>query len=195
MPVLAEPEYEVEDASPNETMPERYELIDGKVVGVEEMGVYSGEVANLLRDELAAHGKATKSGRARMELLFPIPTPTDPDRLRRPDCAFISFDRWPEDMSIPFQGNPAPVVPDLAVEVVSPSDNGDDIVSKLNEYLRAGVRMVWLIFPNERQLYSYTSPKNVRVFTVEDNLDGGEVLPGFRFPMASLFPARAETKP
>ena len=194
MPVLAEPEYEVEDRSLSETMPDRYELIDGEVVEVEDMGLYSTEIANVLRDELSAYGKSTKSGRARMEILFPIPTPTDPDRLRRPDCAFISFERWPQNLALPSQGDPAPFVPDLVVEVVSPNDYSDDVISKTNEYLRAGVRTVWVIHPGPRVLLAFTADEAVRKYSDKDELDGGDVLPGFRFPMASLFPARAELK-
>ena len=194
MSVLTDSERELDEAVAMTPLPDRYELIDGEVVEVEEMGVYSSEIANLLRDELSAYGKAKKFGRARMEVLYPMPTPEDAGRLRRPDVAFTTFERWPENQPVPYQGNPAEVVPDLVVEVISPSDNGDDVVSKLNEYLRAGVRMVWLIWPNEQQLYSYTAPKSVRIFTAEDVLDGGDILPGFQVPMASLFPIRADAK-
>ena len=191
MPVLAEPEQDFDELVAIETIPDRYELIDGEIVEVEEMGVYSGEIANILRDELSAYGREKKIGRARMDILYPIPTPEDDGRLRRPDVAFARFERWPENRPVPYRGNPAEVVPDLAVEVISPTDNGDDIVSKLNEYLRAGVRLVWLIFPNEKQLYAYTSPRDVRIFTVDQNLDGSDILPGFLVPMATLFPIKA----
>lgn len=194
MSVLTESERELDEPVAVTPLPDRYELIDGEVVEVEEMGFYSSEIANRLRDELHDYGKSKQVGRARMEVLYPIPTKDDPGRLRRPDAAFATFERWPMDHPVSFQGNPANFVPDLVVEVISPSDNGDDVVSKLNEYLRAGVRMVWLIWPNEQQLYSYTAPKAVRIFSAEDVLDGGDVLPGFQVPMASLFPIRADAK-
>lgn len=194
MSVLTEAEREVDEPVAVTPLPDRYELIDGEIVKVEEMGVYSAVIANMLRNELAYYGRANNAGRAWNELLFPIPTDDDSGRLRRPDVAFTTFERWPENKPVPYQGNPAEVVPDLVVEVISPSDNGDDVVSKLNEYLRAGVRMVWLIWPNERQLYSYTAPKSVRIFSAEDILDGGDILPGFHVPMASLFPIRADAK-
>src|SRR5262245_43028132 len=102
MSVLTEAERELDEPIAVTPLPDRYELIDGEVVEVEEKGVYSSEISNLLRDELSAYGKSKKFGRARMEILYPIPTPDDPGRLRRPDVAFTTFERWPENKPVPY---------------------------------------------------------------------------------------------
>jgi Uma2 family endonuclease len=195
MPVLTETEYELEQRQLPAEFPDRFEVIDGEFVGLEYGGVYSSVVANILCDELTFHGRMNGLGRARMGMLYPIPTLMDPGRLRRPDVAYTTFKRWPLKLPINFIGDSAPVVPDLVVKVVCPNDPSDDVISPTNEYLRAGVRVVWVIHPGQRQLLAFTADEAVRKYSEKDELDGGEVLPGFRFPMASLFPARAETKP
>ena len=152
------------------------------------MSGFASEVANRIQDELAAHCRLSRLGRSRMDMLFHVPLRSDPRRNRRPDVAFISFDRWPDDRPMPYRGNPVDVVPDLIVEVVSPTDEADDLVAKAHEYLEAGTRLVWLVYPRSRVVHAYTSPTAVRVFTAADELVAEPILPGFRVPMAHLFP-------
>ena len=80
---------------------------------------------------------------------------------------------------------------DLCVEVVSPSDRADYIQDKIDEYFRAGVRLVWVFYPRHRLVYVYDSPTAVRGLGRSDALDGGVALPGFRLPLAELFPANS----
>jgi Uma2 family endonuclease len=108
--------------------------------------------------------------------------------VRKPDAAFVSFDRWPADRPISYRGNPLPVVPDLMVEVASPTDEAEELLKKAYEYLRAGARLVWIVFPANRALFAYTGPTAVRAFSDADTLDAGDVLPGFQLPMGTLFP-------
>ena len=79
------------------------------------------------------------------------------------------------------------VVPDLAIEIVSPTNTADEVADKLEEYFRVGVRSVWVVYPRQCMVYAYTSPKEVRVLTVGDVLDGGDVLPGFSIPVQTIF--------
>lgn len=66
-------------------------------------------------------------------------------------------------------------------EVVSPSDLAEELHDKLSEYFAAGVKIVWVIYPTYRLVYVYESLRSVHI-------DGGSILPGFRIPIASLFP-------
>ncbi len=100
----------------------------------------------------------------------------------------MSLERWPKDRPIPGEGNAWDVVPDLAVEVVSPNDNAEELLIKADEYFRAGVRMVWIVYPRQRLVFVYESLTQVRGLTRADVLDGGAVLPGFRLPLQELFP-------
>ena len=80
------------------------------------------------------------------------------------------------------------VVPDLMVEVVSPTDGAEYLIRKIAEYFRANVRQVWVVSPIQRSVQVYDSLTHARGFTDADELDGGDVLPGFRTPVAGLFP-------
>lgn len=177
------------DTKAEAELPDRYEVINGQVVEIPPMSAYAGEIANLIRDELAAFARSSRRGRARNDLLFRIPMADDPNRNRAPDVAFITYDRWPPNRPLRYRGNPIDVVPNLVVEVASLTDDAEDLISKAHEYLRAGAELVWLVFPRVRQLYSYTSVNAPpRVFAEADTLDAGDVLPGFSTPMAPLFP-------
>ncbi len=107
-------------------------------------------------------------------------------RKRRPDVAFVSYERWPRQRPVP-HAEAWEVVPNLVVEVISPSDKGNDILDKVAEYFRIGVECVWVIFISQEQVYIYESPTQVRILTRADELYGEPVLPHFRLPLASLF--------
>lgn len=173
-------------------LPDRYEVIDGEIVEKPPMSALSAEVANRIHDELGAYARTSKQGRARMDMLFEIPLSADKTRNRSPDVAFISFDRWPENRPMPYRGNPVDVVPDLMVEVASPNDEAEDLLAKAFEYLEAGARLVWMVYPLLRVVYAFESRPNQRQFFENDELDGGAILPDFRVAMATLFPAIAE---
>jgi Uma2 family endonuclease len=79
------------------------------------------------------------------------------------------------------------VVPDLAVEVVSPRDVLEDLLDRVFEYFQAGVRLVWVLSPKPRFAHVYESPVRVSLITESDALEGGNVLPGFRLPLHRLF--------
>jgi Uma2 family endonuclease len=115
-------------------------------------------------------------------------------RKRRPDVAFVSYERWPRQRRVP-RAEAWDVVPNLAVEVVSPSDGGADIVDKVSEYFGVGVECVWVIFPSQEQVYVYESPSRVRILTRVDTLCGEPVLPHFRLPLTALFDEVEEAEP
>ncbi len=80
------------------------------------------------------------------------------------------------------------MIPDLAVEVVSPTDSFYEVVGKVREYFDVGVRLVWVVIPSERLIYVYTSPTTVSILDTTAELDGGAVLPGLHVPLDGLFP-------
>jgi Uma2 family endonuclease len=79
------------------------------------------------------------------------------------------------------------MVPDLAVEVVSDSNSANEIIVEVNDYFRTGSRLVWVVFPVVRQVYVYSSALDVRILAESDDLDGGEIVPGFRLSLIRLF--------
>jgi len=111
----------------------------------------------------------------------------------RPDVAFVSYDRWPQQRRMS-RTEAWEVMPNLAVEVVSLTDRVDDVVDKIAEYLRAGVECVWVSLPSRKQVYVYESPTQVRILTRADELHGEPVLPQFRLPLTALFDEGEETE-
>lgn len=105
---------------------------------------------------------------------------------RRPDLAFISRERLPARF-LP-NASACPVVPDLVAEIVSPSNTADEVNAKIHEYLQHGVRVVWVIYPRQCNMYVHErGSAQIRQLTQNDTLDGGTVLPGFQIPVARIF--------
>jgi len=161
-----------------------YEVIDGRVVEKPAMSAFESVFASWLVNLMLSTGNVNQFGLVVSEVLFHL-DPTRP-RKRRPDVAFVSFERWPRDRPVPM--NEAwEVVPDLAIEVISRSNTVSEVDEKLEEYFGAGVRLVWVVLPVPKKVYVYTSPTDVRILKSLDDLDGGPVLPGFRLPLGDLF--------
>ena len=80
-----------------------------------------------------------------------------------------------------------PLAPDLAVEVLSPSDRMADAMSKITMYLQAGVRLVWLVDPASLTVTVFRQDAAPKSFGAGESLDGGDVLPGFSVPVAEIF--------
>jgi Uma2 family endonuclease len=111
--------------------------------------------------------------------------------VRIPDVAFISWERLPGRR---FPRNDIwRLAPDLAVEVISRSNTREEMRRKLIDYFAAGVRLVWHVYPGSREVRVYESPEKYVTRAGQETLDGGEVLPGFQLPLASLFAQPGET--
>ena len=163
---------------------EHYEVVDGQIVEEPPLGARGTWMASRLMRGIILFDAPGRLGNVVIETLFVLERSP---RLRRcPDLAFISGERWPVTRPVP-SAAAWDVVPDLAVEIISPSDIAFDIMSKIEEYFRVGVRLVWVVYPEHSKVYAYDSPTSVRILQVGDELDGGAVLPGFRFPLAGLF--------
>ena len=167
---------------------DNFEIIDGEKVEIPPMSADSQVIGSRLLYHLSRFGIDHKLGEAHGETLFKLPL--DEDRNRKPDVAFVPYSRWPKNRMVP-STNAWNVLPDLCVEVVSPNDHFDYIMEKIDEYFRAGVRLVWIFHPRHRLAYVYESPTAVRGLTHTDVLDGGAVLPGFQLPLSELFPSES----
>jgi Uma2 family endonuclease len=160
-----------------------YEVVHG--VRVEKpMGLVENAIAYRLILRLGMFCREKQLGHAAIETLFEIPNSGND---RKPDVAFVSFARWPADRPLP-RVNAWPVAPDLAVEVISPTDKAFDVIEKVHEYFAGGVRQVWHVYSHTEQVFVFETPTVVRVLTRADELTAEPVVPGFRMPMADLFP-------
>jgi Uma2 family endonuclease len=174
---------EPERATPRGDEP-LYEVVNGERVEMPPMGAFPGEIASILSQILGPYATQHGLGKVVAEVLFLIDAKTG--QQRRPDVAFISKARWPVRRKAP-QSAAWDVVPDLAIEVVSPSDRAQDQMDKIHEFFQAGVQRVWVVYPVHWLVHIYESLNQIRVLTLSDVLDGGPLLPGFQLPLATLF--------
>ena len=164
-----------------------YEVVDGHIVEKGPLGAYEILVGSFLNTCLDGFARANNCGRAVSEMLFDFGAGLSQ---RRPDVAYVSYDRWPRQRRVP-RTQAWAVVPELAVEVISPSNTFEEVVNKVHEYFQAGVQHVWAIAPPRQQVYVYQSPSHIRVLNVQDELTGDPFLPGFRLKVSELFDAEA----
>jgi len=161
-----------------------YEIVNGQRVELPPMSAYATWLASRLHGRLWPYAEDKGLGMPVAEMLFILDA--EHNLRRRPDVAFVSTARWPLDRALPETGD-WDVVPDLAVEVISPNDVFKDVLAKVREYFHYGVQVVWVIAPEEQQVYVYDAPTHVRILTGQDELPGGEVVPGFHMPLGLLF--------
>ena len=161
----------------------RYELMKGEVIRMAPSGSEHGATAVNITLPFAQHVKENALG-----IVFGAETgfkiASDPDTVRAPDMAFIHRDRIPES------GIPKgywPGAPDLAVEVISPGDTYTEVEDKVNQWLDAGTRMVIVANPRNKTLKVHRSRTDVIVLTESDELDCGDVVPGFTCKVSGLF--------
>ena len=157
------------------------ELVDGTLVE-KTVGYYESRLAGVLVTILeifcAKHNLGivlTADGLTRIRR----------GRVRAPDVSFYSWSHFPGHL-LP-AGQILDMAPDLAVEVLSPSNTKDEMARKRQEYFAGGTRLVWEVDPDKRTVRVYTSPTRSRLLREDKTLDGGDVLPGFRLSIRTLF--------
>ncbi len=161
----------------------RYELVEGQLRTMTPTGgPYGATIINLV---LALGPFIEERGLGR---LFSESTgfllKRNPDTVRCPDIGFVRAARLPPDGIPP---GFIPFAPDLAVEVVSPSDTIYEVDEKVTEYLRAGACAVWVANPSSRTVTVHEPVGAARILLEQDALDGGDVLPGFQYLIRKMF--------
>ena len=161
-----------------------YELVDGHLVE-RNMSVLSSLVEALVLQPLADHCRKQDLGWVLPSSLGYQCFPDAPNKVRRPDVSFIAKDR----MSLAdLQQGFCPIVPDLAAEVLSPNDLIYEVDLKVEEYPRAGVKLVWVINPEARTVMVHRLDGSATKLRNGDEISGEEVLPGFRCKITDFFP-------
>jgi Uma2 family endonuclease len=161
----------------------RYELVMGELIEMAPTGGRHGRVAIRIGSRLNTHVEREGLGEVfAAETGFRLER--NPDKVRAPDVAFVSKGRLPPgELPTGFLD----IVPDLVVEVVSPGDTATYVQAKVEDWIRAGVRLVWVFYPDTRSVASYGSLDEVRILTENDQLQGDPVLPGFSCPVKEIF--------
>jgi len=110
-------------------------------------------------------------------------TPENIETMRLPDVAFVSAGRVKDIDREGFYY----LAPDLAIEIVSPSEKTTETQSKINDFLRTGTRQVWVLYPDTRQISVHLADGSSRIFSSSDSISGGDVLPGFSISVNKIF--------
>lgn len=160
----------------------RYELIDGEL-REKVAGFLALFIASRIAEWLNAHFYP-RTGAAAVEVM--IYCFERRNHGRKPDVVFVKVARLP-DSRIP-EGD-LRIAPDLVVEVLSPSNTGIDLEDKLDEYLAAGVPMVWIVNPDRRTIRVYRNDGTTRLFRADDTIADEPLLPGFSLKAGDVFPA------
>ncbi len=161
----------------------RYELVKGELKKMSPAGFEHGVIGMNLGMLLARYVKANKLGDVCLaETGFKIASA--PDTVLAPDVSFVRRERIPES------GRPQafyPGAPDLAVEVVSPGDTKKEVAGKVEDWLAAGCQAVWVINSKRRTVVIHRPQTEALTLTEDDELDGQDVVPGFRCSVSEIF--------
>jgi Uma2 family endonuclease len=164
------------------------EIIDGTIVTVTAAGATHHLIAGNVYDHLKPHvminglGAVFFSG---MTYLMHSPAGQLKESFM-PDVSFISLNNIPSHWN---PSRPHPGAPTLAVEVVAPGDEAEDVIKKRQIYLEKGTHEVWLVYPKARELHQFrrSQPNAPRVYTGSDRIDGGDLLPDLELTLEMIF--------
>ena len=166
------------------------ELVDGELVE-KNMSRLSSQTEGTFLKAFADHLELHPVGEVYPQSLGYRCFPDDPGKVRKPDVTVVRVERLAE------LGNEdpgfMPIVPDLAVEVISPNDLAYDLTEKVREYHAAGFPLVWLADPESRMVTVHPRGGRPTIYTQEDEITAEGAMPGFRCRVGDLFPAPLDT--
>ena len=161
----------------------RYELVRGELIKMAPTGFYHGVTGDRVERNISTYAYENGLGEVcAAETGFLLSR--DPDHVRAPDVAFVRRERVEV---VGYTHGFFPGAPDLAVEVISPSDRYTEVDEKVAEWLAAGTSMVVVVNPRNRTVRVHRPTTDSVLLTEKDTLDGGDVVPGWEMPVADIF--------
>ena len=158
------------------------ELVRGQLRVSEPPGAVHGLVAGRLIVRVGQHAFVNELGEVfGQDTGFHIAS--KPDTVRAPDLAFVSSERMPAARVRGY----ANIAPDLIVEILSPGDRPADVLEKVADWLRAGVRLAWVVDPDRGTARAHRADGSIALVPKDGSLEGEDVLPGFSCRLADLF--------
>ncbi len=174
--IVLTPEFEEEIYSSG-----RYEIVYGEIKERSMPSPIHGRIQAKFTSKLVSYVEENNLGAVYTETHFEFA-----EKLSRvPDIAFVSFERFPEDGED--ESSRWHIAPDLAIEIISPTDDYEDVQEKITEYFTFGVRQVWIVSPESKTLSVYFSRTSVKILTENDELVCEEILPGFKMNLSEIF--------
>ncbi|MGI9091182.1 MAG: Uma2 family endonuclease [Gemmatimonadaceae bacterium] len=167
-----------------------FELIEGKIVPKEGSGAFEtnmptgakhGAVTDELESRISYFVRENKLGRVfAAETGFILAEGT----VRGIDISFVGNEKIAE-FGIPDKF--FPVAPDLAIEVISPGNTFGEIQDKIEEYISAGTKLIWIVYPKQKMVQIYRRDNLINILREDDTLDGEDVLPNFKLKLSEIF--------
>ncbi len=168
----------------------RLELSEGRLIVMSPAGWKHGGIASWLLRKVGDHVDENRLGMTTAAetgyILYKNPDPKGKDTVRAPDVGFIAAARVPGDLNELPDGY-VPFAPDLAVEVVSPNDEADEIKQKVEEFLKYGTRLVWVMYTARKEVKVHAPGQKTKTLKAGDVLEGGDVLPDFKIAVQDIF--------
>jgi Uma2 family endonuclease len=159
----------------------RFELFDGEIIEMPGPGGVHGRIAIRLGHYLLVYADENDSGIVTAETGYH--PPSDCYNVLLPDVAFISYDRAPDS----FPDKLVPAMPELAVEIKSPSNSMAELREKAQRYFSLGSRLVWIVLPDEKSVEVHRPQEAAEPLGIGDSLSGEDILPGFKLEIRGLF--------
>lgn len=173
--------FRIEEVAGHMPDPVRWELVDGELHVMAPSNPENGELSLVLGIMIGAHVRKHRLGKAyAAETGFALGR--EPDTLLAPDVAFVKAGRAIRKVAGFFDGPP-----DLAVEVISPSDSRRKVLDKTRRWLDHGTQEVWNVWPKARSITIHGRGARTITLNEDDTLDGGELLPGFTCRVGEVF--------
>ena len=172
-------EFEVYVARP-ENRDRHFELINGEIVEKSMPTQLHGLIAAFIIIRIGMYLQLNPIARIGTEVRHRVPG--DKHNARQPDVSIYLDTETP-----PVTVGDVAHLPDIAIEVKSPNDTYQGQRDKAAYYIANGTHMVWLIFPEKRLVEVYEPNKDLAILNEHDTLEGGELLPGFKLPVADIF--------
>lgn len=162
------------------------ELVEGVIVDMSRPGWEHGEILSFVHASIAVYVREKRLGRVAVgDSGFVLERREDgKDTVRGLDLAFVSNERASEHLSSGWTA----IAPDLAVEVISPSNKASDIAKKIQQLLNAGTALIWIVYPELRTVTVHTAD-GAKSLAENDTLSGGDILPGFEIRVSDIFPS------
>ena len=159
----------------------KYEVSEGELIVMPPPKSLHSLVASRMIELLLVAGKQIEGRRVLAEAGYVLSR--DPLTVREPDVSVVSKERiLSTDEDGYFER-----APELAMEVVSPSDSAQDLEVKVQRYLRYGAKQVWIVYPKAKRVHVYRAEGAPQILEESETLEGADVLPGFSVKVADLF--------
>jgi Uma2 family endonuclease len=165
----------------------RVEVVDGEIVEMSPVGEEHHIVTENLHDILRPYAKQHRLGPVYMDGLLYILKPEEKGlrSARVLDLSFVRKEKLPPDRNI---RRPLRIAPTLAVEVISPDEDPDEILRKVREYLDAGTEQVWLVFPLVKEIHVYRrGVSSIQTYALSEVMDVSDLFPGLTIALADVF--------